>query len=303
MIINPRNETILKSRNTHLTIYQHILLPGHGLPHHANAPGFAISNGGKLGLGDRDLTPFIPQFLPPGAVEFRNQGPVAQSVLSFELSQCHAAIFFGSRARDTAQKHSDTDILLITEDETSARISFGVAQFTLRSAKMLDDAAAEGDLFIASMLDAARPIWDPDGALETLTRAFRPAKDLTGWAQHAIDLLDYLVHPGNRPPDHALQIRWAVRVFLYAQGLPVFNTPAALPKADRAFLGLCDGYIAQKHWDGPAFSDAFAQLCQRYGAQSLIPSGLSTKDAEQFFKQTNNQTALAFISAQPNREN
>src|SRR5690606_5007487 len=132
------------------------------------------------------------------------------------------------QARSDQGEASDTDLLLVTEGIETQHMSHGhVSMFFYGWSKLLAD-AADGDLFVCHIAREAKPVFDPNGLLTTLSEAFVFRNTYMPTIEQARDFGWYLARYGVTLNRRLLvkRIIWCVRTILVARSAerrqPVF---------------------------------------------------------------------------------
>ncbi len=139
-----------------------------------------------------------------------------------------AILLFGSHARTDQSEDSDTDLLIVTLDAETRHISVGHLSLFLYPWSILENNARNGDLFVCHLVREARPLFDPDGYLPRLKKAFKFRSDYTIEIGHATDFGWYLSRHGDELNSHlqAKRALWCIRTILIARSAerrePVF---------------------------------------------------------------------------------
>jgi hypothetical protein len=150
-----------------------------------------------------------------------------------------ATLLFGSLARADHSQGSDTDLLMINLDDDTHHVSVGHLSMFVYPWNQLKQDAHDGDLFVCHIVREAKPLFDPDGYLAKLQRAFRFRSTYKDEVGRAADFGWYLVLFGEELNSSLLMKRvlWCVRTILIAQSAerraPVF-APQQLAKETRS---------------------------------------------------------------------
>lgn len=141
-----------------------------------------------------------------------------------------AMLLFGSHARGDQDSRSDTDLLLITQEDAPRHVMNGHLSTSLYPFEDLRDRARNGDLFVCHIVREAKAIYDPGGQLKVLQSEFRLRRCYDDEVQRATDLGWFLVDHGTSITNASLvnkRIAWCVRTILISRsaesGNPVFS--------------------------------------------------------------------------------
>ena len=141
-----------------------------------------------------------------------------------------AMLLFGSHARGDQDSRSDTDLLLITQEDAPRHVMNGHLSTSLYSFEDLRSRAQNGDLFVCHIVRESIPIYDPAGQLNMLRSEFSFRQSYEDEIQRATDLGWFLVEHGMSIGSDALvnkRIAWCVRTILISRsaemGIPVFS--------------------------------------------------------------------------------
>jgi hypothetical protein len=131
---------------------------------------------------------------------------------------------------------------MISLEDATRHLSVGHLSLFLYPWHTLERNARNGDLFVCHLVREAKPLFDPDGYLSKLQKAFQYRSDYKAEIGHAIDLGWYLVMFGDELNSH-LQAKgalWCVRTILIARGAerrdPVF-APQLLAEQTQSIAG------------------------------------------------------------------
>src|SRR5579875_2265429 len=145
-----------------------------------------------------------------------------------------ALALFGSRARGDANRDSDVDLLLVTDEGKPRHAHASHVSLSFYPLRHLETLAEAGDLFLCHVLREGVPVHDPNQVFERLRGRFQLRATYADQIQKAAHLGWLLARFGaNWPEDPLLRrrITWVVRTILIAKaagaGNPVFS-PAAL---------------------------------------------------------------------------
>lgn len=108
-----------------------------------------------------------------------------------------AILLFGSLARGDHSQRSDTDLLMISDDDETRHVSVGHLSMFLYSWSRLERDAKDGDLFACHLVREAKAIVDPDDYLSRLKTAFRFRPNYAAEIVRATDLGWFLAKFGD----------------------------------------------------------------------------------------------------------
>jgi len=139
-------------------------------------------------------------------------------------------LLFGSHARGDEDIYSDTDLLLISEDDRPQHVEKGHLSTSIYPLDDLLRRASSGDLFVCHLAREAKAIYDPAGQLELLRESFVFRASYEREIMHASDLGWFIIDFGHRGHLQSLinrRIAWCVRTILIAKSAelkrPVFS--------------------------------------------------------------------------------
>ena len=152
-------------------------------------------------------------------------------------------LLFGSHARGDQDSRSDTDLLLITQEDSQRHVVKGHLSTSLYSFENLRDRAKNGDLFVGHIVREAKAIYDPGGQLNVLQSEFRLRRSYDDEIQRATDLGWFLIDHGASMINASLvnkRIAWCVRTILISRsaesGNPVFSASSLAEFARSRFV-------------------------------------------------------------------
>jgi predicted nucleotidyltransferase len=141
-----------------------------------------------------------------------------------------AMLLFGSHARGDEDMFSDTDLLLISEDDRPQHVQKGHLSTSIYPLDDLLTRAQQGDLFVCHIAREAKAIYDPSDQLELLRQHFALRPSYEREIRHASDLGWFIVDFSVESHLQSLlnrRIAWCVRTILIAKsaelGRPVFS--------------------------------------------------------------------------------
>lgn len=207
---------------------------------------------------------------------------------------------FGSRARKDHAENSDIDLLIWTEEGHPQAWRQGLMSLSLYPRRYLLEKARIGDLFVSHLVHEALPLWDPQGLLRELARAFQPRASYAKIIENAEDLGAFLIHHGEDMPAGLLNRRmaWVVRTVLIARAaersIVAFEpTRLAAKLGAREILPL----VAAK--DSTVFDAArvglLAAFLQTWGRGRS--TAVAREDFRDLFERTGNAFALKTLNA------
>ncbi|MGN7713722.1 anti-phage Hailong system nucleotidyltransferase HalB [Agrobacterium radiobacter] len=154
-----------------------------------------------------------------------------------------AMLLFGSHARGDQDARSDTDLLLITQEDTPRHVMNGHVSTSFYSFEDLRSRAQNGDLFVCHIVRESIPIYDPISQLKLLRSEFRLRLSYEDEIQRATDLGWFLVDHGTSITNPSLvnkRIAWCVRTILISRsaesGKPVFSALSLAEFAGSLFV-------------------------------------------------------------------
>lgn len=141
-----------------------------------------------------------------------------------------AMLLFGSHARGDEDIFSDTDLLLISEDDRPQHVQKGHLSTSIYPLEDLLQRAKNGDLFVCHITREAKAIYDPVDQLALLRAHFVLRTSYQKEIEHASDLGWFIVDFGHESRLQQLinrRIAWCVRTILIAKSAelkrPVFS--------------------------------------------------------------------------------
>lgn len=208
-----------------------------------------------------------------------------------------AILLFGSFARADPSKGSDMDLLLIRQADATHHFTEGNFSLFQYPWHKLENNARDGDLFVCHLVREAKALFDPDGYLPKLKKAFRFRSGYMTEIGHATDLGWYLVKFGGELNSHlqAKRALWCVRTILIARSAerrdPVF-APHLLAKQTRSAAGR--DLLIRRH---STRNDAEVRQSLRLFLEEEVTSGPFNEQADRTvfmerFKATSNKVAL-----------
>lgn len=209
-------------------------------------------------------------------------------------------LLYGSRARGDHYSDSDTDMLLVTDDERSFHHRIDRLSLSYYPESDLMDRAAKGDLFTCHIALEAKAVYDPDHILERIRGAMKLKKSYATEISRAVDLGWYLALYGSEFENQALAARrvtWVARTILIS-----LSAEAGEPKFSYSDLMKMDRYndlnllLEQKNLDhiDEETTGAMEDFLIKRGYRPPIPQGTETDFADHFVR-TENQVAIQFL--------
>jgi hypothetical protein len=213
-----------------------------------------------------------------------------------------AVTLFGSRARGDANRSSDIDLLLVTNEGTPRHTSMGNISMSFYPLKDLKARARSGNLFLCHVLREGRPVYDPEGLFAALTNEFKLRTSYECHIRQAADLAWLLARFGERWGSEKLlrrRIAWTVRTILIGRsaeaGNPVF-APKALARVGPSRL--TRRLIAEK--DADQLSRGILENLEEFLTELKLPDPLPAANTPELFSdlfsQTGNAIGRHFIS-------
>lgn len=149
-----------------------------------------------------------------------------------------AVLLFGSLARQDNKRGSDTDILLVSEEQKPRHISVGHLSMFFYPWRKLQDDAREGDLFVCHIVREAKALFDPETRLDQLRSVFRLRESYRREIALATDLGWFLLRYGTDINSALVAKRmiWCARTILIARSAEAGN-PIFAPHALSDFSG------------------------------------------------------------------
>ena len=214
-----------------------------------------------------------------------------------------AMLLFGSHARGDQDSRSDTDLLLITQEDAPRHVMNGHLSTSLYSFEDLRSRAQNGDLFVCHIVRESIPIYDPAGQLNMLRSEFSFRQSYEDVIQRATDLGWFLVEHGISIGSGALvnkRIAWCVRTILISRsaemGIPVFSalSLAEFTKSDTVLTLIKnkDNTVVNVEvlWEFEVFLASFG------GKRIFLPRG-TYPDYRRRFDSTMNKVGLGTLRA------
>ncbi|NTA13802.1 nucleotidyltransferase domain-containing protein [Agrobacterium tumefaciens] len=215
-----------------------------------------------------------------------------------------AMFLFGSHARGDEDIYSDTDLLLISQDDRPQHVQKGHLSTSIYPLEDLLKRARDGDLFVCHIAREAKAIYDPSDQLNLLRDHFVLRASYQQEIGHASDLGWFIVDFGQDSRLQSLlnrRIAWCVRTILIAKSAelkrPVFS---AVELAAFAESGDVFKLIKNKETDR-ADPEALAMLGNfllAFGAARFQPDASSYGGYVKRFSDTSNSVALSLIKAE-----
>ncbi|PSH62225.1 DUF294 nucleotidyltransferase-like domain-containing protein [Phyllobacterium sophorae] len=214
-----------------------------------------------------------------------------------------AMLLFGSHARGDQDLRSDTDLLLITEDDGPRHVLQGHLSTSIYPLGDLQLRAQNGDLFVCHIIREAKPIYDPLEQLALLRSQFRIRSSYESEVQKATDLGWFLIDHGQNQRIAPLinrRVAWCVRTILISRsaeaGEPVFSASelAAFARSNAVMTMI-------KHKDAEHLDEEVVELLRgflvKFGGLRLGDGRSSYGAYLKQFMVTSNNIALAFVKA------
>lgn len=215
-----------------------------------------------------------------------------------------AMLLFGSHARGDEDIYSDTDLLLISQDDGPQHVQKGHLSTSIYPLHDLLRRAKDGDLFVCHITREAKAIYDPCDQLDLLRKQFVLRESYKHEIAQASDLGWFIVDFGRQSHHQALlnrRIAWCVRTILIAksaeQKRPVFAaTELAAFAASSEVLRL----IKNKETDraDPEALSMLGTFLLSFGAARIHPKVSSYGEYLKRFSDTSNNVALSLIKAE-----
>lgn len=215
-----------------------------------------------------------------------------------------AMLLFGSHARGDEDIYSDTDLLLISEDDRPQHVQNGHISTSIYPLDDLIARARNGDLFVCHIAREARAIYDPIDQLELLRQEFALRASYEREIVHASDLGWFIIDYGHESHLQFLlnrRIAWCVRTILIAKSAemkqPVFS---ALELADFAHSDAVLKLIKNKETDraDPEAMAMLASFLSTFGATRFQRDAVSYGAYIKRFADTSNDVALSLVKAE-----
>ncbi|MGO7960574.1 nucleotidyltransferase domain-containing protein [Rhizobium leguminosarum] len=215
-----------------------------------------------------------------------------------------AMLLFGSHARGDEDIYSDTDLLLISEDDRPQHVQKGHLSTSIYPLDDLLERASNGDLFVCHIAHEAKAIYDPAGQLELLREHFVLRASYEREIIHASDLGWFIIDFGHKGHLQSLvnrRIAWCVRTILIAKSAelkrPLFSAAALSEFAQSSDVLTL---IKNKETDR-AEPEAMAMLdrfLSAFGVARFQHGAPSYGAYVKRFSDTSNNVALSLIKAE-----
>lgn len=215
-----------------------------------------------------------------------------------------AMLLFGSHARGDEDIFSDTDLLLISEDDRPQHVQKGHLSTSIYPLDDLLARARKGDLFVCHIVREAKAIYDPADQLELVRKQFSLRASYEREIVHASDLGWFIIDYGNESHPRFLlnrRIAWCVRTILIAKSAemkqPVFS---AVELAEFAHSDDVLRLIKNKETDraDPEAMAMLANFLSTFGAARFQRGSVSYGEYVKRFADTSNNVALSLIKAE-----
>lgn len=213
-------------------------------------------------------------------------------------------LLFGSHARGDEDVYSDTDLLLISQDDHPRHIQKGHLSTSIYPADELLKRAENGDLFVCHIVREAKAIYDPLDQLALLQARFLLRASYEQEIQNASDLGWFIIDYGHGSNLTSLlnrRIAWCVRTILIARSAeqehPVFS---AGELSVFARSGDVLKLIKNKDTDrvDPEAMRMLRKFLVEFGKDRFQRGPVSYGVYLKRFSDTSNTVALAFIRAE-----
>lgn len=213
-----------------------------------------------------------------------------------------ALALFGSRARGDHHLGSDTDILVVTDEDEVRVTTMASVSLSIYPASELINRARSGDLFTGHLVVDAKPLHDPNHFLVDLRRSWIPRSSYAPEILHASNLALFLLqhhHILQAPSLVCRRIAWCVRTILIAR-----SADAGMPRYSAhdlaAFSDDCQVYSLLALKDRQALQLTSLQdlntFVHRWGVADL-PHDQSFGGFVEHFTRTRNSLALKTVGA------
>lgn len=214
-----------------------------------------------------------------------------------------ATLLFGSLARADHSESSDTDLLMVSLEDDTRRVSVGrLSLFLYPWGRLMQD-ARDGDLFVCHLVREAKPLIDPEDYLSNLQATFRFRSNYREEIGRAADLGLYLARFGSdlNSPLLIKRALWCIRTILIARSAdrrdPVFS-PQVLAEQTRS--AAARDLLCNRH--NLADSDAVRRSLRQFlDFELATDSSLEQADRQSFierFTETSNEVALQTLRQQ-----
>lgn len=213
-----------------------------------------------------------------------------------------AVALFGSRARGDQTPASDTDLLLVSEEDAPPlHTSMGSVSFSTYGVADLMAKADDGDLFLWHCLFEGKTVHDPENLFDDLRARFRLRSSYAREIDQAVALAGLLILFGEKVPNVALAAKratWAVRTILISRsaerGAPRFAAQELLELAPteetKRLLRLKDHHV----YDAASARD-LARFLDLSGLKNPLPRARTANDFIPLFVRTGNAIGLHFL--------
>ncbi len=215
-----------------------------------------------------------------------------------------AMLLFGSHARGDEDIFSDTDLLLISEDDRPQHVQKGHLSTSIYPLEDLLVRARKGDLFVCHIVREAKAIYDPAHQLDLVRKQFSLRASYEREIGHASDLGWFIVDYGSESHLQFLlnrRIAWCVRTILIAKSAeieePVFS---AVGLAEFANSDDVLKLIKNKETDraDPEAMEMLANFLSTFGSARFQRDAVSYGEYIKRFADTSNDVALSLIKAE-----
>ncbi|MEO0358452.1 MAG: nucleotidyltransferase domain-containing protein [Pseudomonadota bacterium] len=228
-----------------------------------------------------------------------NQSDKPVLVLCLGLTDQAGLWVYGSRAHGRAGPGSDLDLICVSDHSTDEDHAYGPVSVFFANSDRLLSRAADGDLFVKSLIGTAQPIADPQDFLTSLMGAFVNAADYDSVIRHALDFSVLLI---SWPVQQALpeaavtKLTWCLRAVLMAQGFDPFADAQGLTQDDTQALAVLQTAKRTRQYDWGLILPASQAFFDRVLFDANTPSDCSFSDMVEFFEYTRNEPALRFLA-------
>jgi predicted nucleotidyltransferase len=215
-----------------------------------------------------------------------------------------AMFLFGSHARGDEDIFSDTDLLLISEDNRPQHVQKGHLSTSIYPLEDLLTRALDGDLFVCHIVREAKAIYDPSDQLALLREHFMLRASYEQEIAQASDLGWFIVDFGREGHRQSLlnrRIAWCVRTILIAKSAEL-NRPVFSAAELAVFAQSSDvlKLIKNKETDR-ADPEALAMLGNfllAFGGARFYRGAASYGAYIKRFSDTSNNVALSLVKAE-----
>ncbi|WP_105385215.1 anti-phage Hailong system nucleotidyltransferase HalB [Neorhizobium alkalisoli] len=215
-----------------------------------------------------------------------------------------AMFLFGSHARGDEDIYSDTDLLLISQDDRPQHVQKGHLSTSIYPLEDLLKRARDGDLFVCHIAREAKAIYDPSDQLELLRQHFALRASYEREILLASDLGWFIIDFGYKSHLQSLlnrRIAWCVRTILIAKSAelkrPVFSAAELAAVAESSdVLKL----IKNKETDraDPEAMAMLGKFLAAFGTRRFQRGAISYGTYVRRFSDTSNNVALSLIKAE-----